>query len=588
MSAANKPVILGVNCHHGDASACLLVDGVLVAAAEEERFRRRKHCGGFPADAIRYCLRQADVAPEGITHLAVNRDRSRNLLAKGLHVARGGASAAAVLERVRNARKVGGVAGQLAAALGLDRVTFRVCPVEHHLAHLASAYLTSPWQRAAVASLDGSGDFRTALWGVGTSNAIAVTGGVDHPHSLGLFYLAMTQYLGFPNPGDEGKLMGLAAYGEPRFAAVLGELIRLRSRGRFTLDTSFFRPALAAGPGHEHDDDVHGGPAYTERLCALLGPARVADEPLAARHQDIAASVQRVFEQVYLHVLGSLASETGEERLCLAGGCALNGVANGRLVGHTGFRQLHIPPAPGDAGGAVGSALWTWHRLMEQAPRAELAGAFLGPAFKDPELAAAIDQQSAELSRQGVRWTRFVDIGDAATFAARRIADGAITGWFQGRMEWGPRALGHRSILADPRRADIRERLNQRIKRREGFRPFAPAVLRHCVANWFDIDDDVPFMNRVVQVRSERRAEVPAITHVDGTARVQTVRQEDDPALFALLGEFHALTGVPMVINTSFNENEPIVNTPAEALDCFLRTRMDLLVLGNHAVWRDA
>ena len=549
--------ILGINAHHADAAACLLVDGTLVAAAEEERFGRIKHCAGFPTEAVRFCLRRADLPPESLTHVAVNRDPRRSAIAKGLHVMRGRASATAVLDRLRNARSTRGAREQVEAALQVTSSSFEHVPVEHHQAHLASAFFESPFDRAAVVSMDGSGDFRTAMWGRGEGSRIDVKGSIHAPHSLGLFYLAVTQFLGFPRFGDEGKLMGLAAYGEPRHFTDLRGLFRLRARGRFSLDQRFFRVPTGESALTWDHGEPRLGPVYTDRLRELLGDPRAPDEPVSARHMDLAASAQEVFEEVYLHVLRHVADVTGLDAVALAGGCALNGVANGKLQARTGFRELFVPCAPGDAGGAVGAALWTWHQRLGHDVRARPATAFLGPEYGADDVDAVLSAAGNELSALGGRIRRFADPSETTDFVAERIASGAVVGWFQGRMEFGPRALGHRSILADPRRDDMRDRLNARIKMRESFRPFAPAVLRDHATDWFDLDGDVPFMNRVVPVRPDRRDQIPAVTHVDGTARVQTVTEEDDPVTFELIRRFHQRTGVPMVINTSFNENEP-------------------------------
>lgn len=578
-------IILGLNVFHGDAAACLLRDGVMIAAAEEERFRRVKHWAGFPSHAIRYCLQEAGIGIGAVDHVAVNQDSRANLGRKIAYMIRQRPDLGLVLERLRNKRARAGVADQLAEAFPGAPCRATVHAVEHHLAHLSSAFHVSPFEQAVVVSVDGFGDFASAAWGVGQGTSISVEERVHFPHSLGIFYQALTQFLGFPNYGDEYKVMGLAPYGQPSFMGPMRDIVGLEPGGGFRLDLAFFRHHRERIDYQWDNGSPTVGRLYSGRLADLLGPARAPDEPLAQRHKDIAHSVQAMYEEAFFHLLNTLHARHRLDALAIAGGCAMNSVANGKATLRTPFRRVYVQAAAGDAGGAVGAAYTVWHQLGG-ARSAVHDHACWGPAFTDDEIAAVLDASTEELGRFGCTVSVATSEAVLTQDAAAAIAGGQVVGWFQGRMEWGPRALGNRSILGDPRRADMKELLNLKIKRRESFRPFAPSVLREAVADWFELDGDVPFMTQVYPVRAHKRALVPAVTHVDGSGRLQTVTREGNPLYHGLICAFRDLTGVPMVLNTSFNENEPVVCTPAEALDCFLRTRMDMLVLGRRVIRR--
>jgi carbamoyltransferase len=572
-------IILGLNAYHADAAACLVRGGELVAAAEEERFRRVKHWAGFPSQAIGYCLREAKIDLADVTHVAVNRSARANFFRKLGYVLAGRPSLRLLAAKLKNRRQVASIADELGALPGRP-FAGRLVQVEHHRAHLASAFYASPFAEGVAVSVDGFGDFASVAWGCGSGTALSLDGRILFPHSLGVFYQAMTQYLGFPHYGDEYKLMGLAAYGGPSCRAAVQRLLTLRDDGGFALDLKYFR---------HHTDDISFewpggapvfGPLYSPALIDALGPPRKPDDPIEQRHRDLAWATQAVYEDAFFHLLQSLQRRYGHGALALAGGCAYNSVANGKVLERTGFKHLYLQVAPGDAGGALGAAYAVWH--PHGARTAGMAHAYWGPSFSDAALGAVLDERRDTIAGEGCVLRRFDDDAELIDAAARALADGLVVGWFAGRMEWGPRALGNRSILADPRRADIREMLNAKIKRRESFRPFAPSVLREAVIDWFERDIDAPFMLEVVAVRPERRDHIPAVTHVDGTGRLQTVERAVNPRFHALIAAFARLTGVPMVLNTSFNENEPVVCRPEEALDCFLRTNMDVLVLGNY------
>ena len=581
--------ILGLNAYHGDSSACLVVDGRLVAAAEEERFRRIKHWAGFPSEAIRYCLAEGGISLDRVDHVAVNRNPSANLLQKALYAFSKRPSLAAIRDRLTNAGKVKDIRTVLGESLdfGGEAITARIHHVEHHRAHLASSYLVSPFDAAAVVSVDGFGDFVSSMWGEGTGNRIRVDGQVEFPHSLGLFYLAITQYLGFMHYGDEYKVMGLAPYGMPTEMEKMRRILRLKPRGKFELDLdSFLHHSEGVSMVWDNGEPTIGV-VYSEKLADMFGPPRKKDEPLTERHKNIAASLQEMYEEAFFHLLRHVHDETGNPNLCLAGGCAMNSVANGKIFEKSPFRQLYIQSAAGDGGGAIGAAFHVWNEQLGNPRSYVMDHAYLGPAFGEPEILRTLAGREQELKMENCVIEKVSDEGDLCRQTAARVAEGKVIGWFQGRMEWGPRALGNRSIVCDPRRSDMKDILNLKIKRRESFRPFAPSIVREAVGEWFETDYDVPFMLQVYQIRQEKRKMIPAVTHVNGSGRLQSVTEAQNPRYYRLIKAFEAITGVPTVLNTSFNENEPVVCTPAEALDCFLRTRMDVIVLGDYFVERN-
>ncbi|HWZ61153.1 MAG TPA: carbamoyltransferase C-terminal domain-containing protein [Gemmatimonadaceae bacterium] len=577
--------ILGINAYHGDVSAALVHDGVLVAAVEEERFRRVKHWAGFPTMAIRSVLAQAGIQGADVAHVAISRAPMAHLARKALFALTHRPDPKLILDRIRNGRKVRAVGDPLREALGLA-VGARgptVHQVEHHPAHLASSFFVSPFADAACCAIDGFGDFVSTSFAVGSGSSLDVLDRIYFPHSLGMMYTAVTQHLGFMGYGDEFKVMGLAPYGKPAHTAELQQLVRLRDGGRFELDLRFFRH-WSDGVEMEWDDGYPTlGRVFTADLEALLGPARAPADPLTPRHEDIAHSLQVVHEESVFHVLNGLYERTKNPRLCLAGGCAMNSVANGKVRTRTPFREVYIQPASGDNGTALGAAYYVWNELLGGGRVFEMTHGYWGPAHDEAATIAAIAGREDGTWRYEVERHETTD--DVARATARLLADGQVVGWYQGRMEWGARALGNRSIVADPRRADVRDLINTKIKFREKFRPFAPSIAEEALHDYFVDAVPDPFMIQVYPVRPEKRAVIPAVTHADGSGRLQTVSARTNPTYYALIKAFEALTGVPVVLNTSFNENEPIVDTPQQALDCFLRTRMDAIVLG-HAIVR--
>ena len=582
-------MIVGINAYHGDVSAVLLRDGKLVAAVEEERFRRVKHWAGFPRESIRACMKIASVAPAEIDHFAISRNPRANLGRKALFALGTRPRLGLVLDRLKNRRKVADVTGEIAGTLGLTRehVEKRMHWVEHHPAHLASAFYASPFDEATVCAIDGFGDFVSTSWAVGRDRKLDVLKRVYFPHSLGLVYLGLTQYLGFPKYGDEYKVMGLAPYGEPRYVPQLRQLIRLTSGGGFEIDLSYFRHHTEGVRMTWDDGEPTMGPVYTPKLETLLGPARKPEDPLEPRHEAIAASLQAVYEEAAFHVLRALYIRMRLPRLCLAGGCAMNSVANGKIREQTPFREVFVQPAAGDNGTALGAALYVAHHLLAQPRRVVMEHALWGPEFDDGAIAGALAARAEDLRQLGAAAYRIDDQERLCRWTAERLAQGKIVGWFQGRMEWGARALGNRSILADPRRADMREIINTKIKFREKFRPFAPSILEEALDDYFVGAVPDPFMIQVYPVRPDKRGVIPAVTHVDGSGRLQTVSRKTNPLYWELIRAFEKQTGVPVLLNTSFNENEPIVHRPEETLDCFLRTKMDILVMGHYVLEKD-
>lgn len=577
--------VLGLNAFHGDSSACLIYNGQMVAAAEEERFRRIKHWAGFPREAIRYCLTEAGISLAQVDHVAINQDGKANLGKKLAYTLTRRPDLGMVLDRLRNKRERAGVAEHLAAAFPGVAFSGQEHQVEHHMAHLSSAFHVSPFDEAVVVSVDGFGDFASAAWGVSRGSKIEVEDKVYFPHSLGIFYQALTQFIGFPHYGDEYKVMGLAPYGQPLYLPQMRQIVELQGDGSFKLNLACFRHHKEKVEYEWEDGTPSVGALFSQGLVDLLGPARQSGEALEQRHKDIARSVQAMYEEAFFHLLNTLHARHRLDAIAVAGGCGMNSVANGKILLKTPFKQVYVQAAAGDAGGAIGAAYTVWHELGGARGPAH-DHAYWGPQFSNDVIGQLLAERSSEVAAQGCVVARIDDEATLCSQTAAAVARGEVVGWFQGRMEWGPRALGNRSIVGDPRRADMKDILNLKIKRRESFRPFAPSVLQSAVGEWFEQDGDVPFMMQVYQIREEKRALIPAVAHVDGSGRLQTVYAHTNPRYHALISAFHAQTGVPMVLNTSFNENEPVVCTPAEALDCFLRTKMDVLVLGNWVVSR--
>ncbi len=611
--------ILGLNAYHGDAAAAIIKDGELIAAVEEERFNRVKHCAGFPIVAVRYCLAAAGITFDDVDHVGVSRDPSAHLHKKVLFAATRAARLAVavppgapqpdaltvndeetgesgngnasrttrgifrqVKDRLDNAARVRDVKDELARIMGVPKTEVRAQfhNIEHHRAHLASSFYVSPFQQAALLSIDGFGDFISTMWAKGEDNKIEVLGQVEYPHSMGIAYTATTQFLGFPQYGDEGKVMGLAPYGRPRYIEEFRDIIRTSEEGQFRLNLDYFRHHAEGVDMTWEDGSPVIGQIFSDEFTRTFGPPRAPGKSITDRDRDIAASLQLRLEEIGFHLLNHLHEDTGLTDLGLSGGVAYNSVMNGKILLNTPFRRVFVQPAAGDSGTALGVCYEIYNGLLNGPRGSVMEAAYTGPEFSDADI-------RAELESMGMEYETYRD-EELTRRAANDIAEGLVVGWFQGRMEFGPRALGNRSIVVDPRRVEMKSILNQRIKKREAFRPFAPSILEEFTDTYFEQSHPAPTMLMVYQVRPQRRRDIPAVTHVDGSGRLQTVSRAVNPRYYELISEFHALTGVPVLLNTSFNENEPIVATPREAIDCFLKTKMDALYLGNQALRRKA
>ena len=570
--------ILGINAYHGGASACLIRDGVLIAAAEEERFERVKYWAGFPVHAINYCLSQQGITPHEIDHIAISRDPKSNIFLKARFALRRRPSFKFLYDRARNRRVVGGLERVFCSLMGVDRKSMQsqFHNVEHHLAHLASAFYVSPFDRAAVISLDGMGDFTSTMWGVGDGSELSPHGSINFPHSMGIVYTTVAQWLGFTRYGDEGKVMGLAPYGEPVHVDKFRKILRVQSDGTFDVDQSFLRYQVEGGTMTWSAGEPKIGKLYSDRFVSLFGEPRNSDSDITSYHKDIASSIQVVLEEIAFALVRKLRADSGCDAICLAGGVALNSCFNGKVLSDTEFSDIFIQPAAGDSGTALGACYHIYHNVLGFPRSFEMKHAYTGPSFDNGVVQNALDANSLHYQ------TLETDV--LARKVAELLAKGKVVGWFQGRMEWGPRALGNRSIITDPRDEQMKDVLNSRIKHRERFRPFAPSIIGEAIGEYFDQSYPVPFMLKVYGVRPDKRSELAAVTHVDGTGRLQTVERDTAPDYWELINAFREITGVPVVLNTSFNENEPIVCDPEQAIACFLRTKMDVLAIGNYLV----
>jgi carbamoyltransferase len=568
-------IIVGINAYHADASAAIFVNGKMIAATEEERFRRVKHWAGFPSLSIAFCLKEAGVSYADVDFFAIGRDPNAKMMKKILYLlSNPTGSFAAIKDRLSNRKKVASVQDELAILSGLPASAFtsKVKNIEHHRSHLASAFFASPYDEAACISIDGSGDFTTTMTGIGKGNNMEVLSSLDFPHSLGIFYTAFTQLLGFPHYGDEYKVMGMAPYGQAKYTEQLFDVITLTDDGLFKLNLSYFRKGTSGVISYDENFVPIVAPMFSNLMVEKFGPQRKKEEELTQYHKDLAASVQAATEKVIFHMLQHLHKKTGLDSVCIAGGVAQNSVANGKITRNTGFKHVYIPSAGHDAGISMGAALFVQHQQLG-IDRSFINSAYTGSRFSNEEIKIAVEKHDLQ----------YEELNDEILFdkITDCLINGGVAGWFSGRAEFGPRALGGRSIIADPRRNDAKEILNLKIKRRESFRPFAPSILKEYVKDYFEIDEPVPFMEKVFHIKKEKHSQIPAVTHVDGTGRLQTVDMDISPRYYALIESFRKKTNIPILLNTSFNENEPIVNTPEEAIQCFLRTNMDMLIMEN-------
>ncbi len=572
--------ILGLNAYHADSSAAIFKDGKLLAAIEEERFTRIKHWAGFPVESIKFCLKEAGVGLAQLDYITIGRDPGAKLGKKIKYLLRNPTLLGGAVSRLNNSRQVASLKDEfrkIDSIVDYSVIRSKIKNIEHHRSHLASAFFASPFQEAAILSIDGSGDFTTTMIASGTGNTISVIDSVDFPVSCGLFYTAFTQFLGFPHYGDEYKVMGLAPYGKPVYAEKVRKLLELLPNGLFSWQQEYFVQPTKAGFSYEnHQPSV--GNLYSEKFISEFGEPRKPSSELTQYHKDLASSVQKVTEELIFYILKHLKRTTGLSNVCIAGGVAQNSVANGKIAAATGFENVYIPSAGHDAGISMGSALYLYNHMLGMPRSSPVYSAYTGSRYSNDEIEIV-------LKSEGIRYKKLND-ADLYDIVTDKLVEPGVVGWFSGRSEFGPRALGGRSILADPRNAKAKELINTKIKRRENFRPFAPSILKEFSSEYFTKEDIVPFMEKVFPIRPEKQPTIPAVTHVDGTGRLQTVDKDISPRYYALIESFRKKTGVPILLNTSFNENEPIVNTPLEALNCFLRTDMDMLVLENCVVER--
>jgi len=570
--------ILGLNAYHADSSACIVSDGKLVCAIEEERIRRIKHWAGLPSESIKWCLEYTGLDINDIDYIAISRNPSAHLHKKIINVLLKAPSMSFLKNRLQNVSRVKDIKQSIANIFDMNKsdIHAQIENVEHHRAHIGSSFLVSSFEKAVCISVDGFGDYLSVMRGMGQGNNIDIIDWVEYPHSLGIFYTAFTQFLGFNKYGDEYKVMGLSAYGQPAYLDEMREIVKLKENGLFELDTSYFVHDKEGVDMIWDDGEPVLGNIYSQKMIDKFGKPREGEEQISRLHQDLASSVQAMYEEAFFHILNDAYRKNPIEKITLAGGCIQNSLANGKIYKNTNFKELYIPPASYDAGTCVGAAFWVWNVVLQNKRDYVMNDPYLGPEFNDNNIKNYLNQMDL----------KFLKYENNSIYkkAARDIADGKIVGWFNGRTEWGPRALGNRSILADPRRKDMKDTINKRIKRRESFRPFAPSVLEDYTGVWFELSYPVNFMEKVYRVKQEKMDDIPSVVHVDGTGRLQTVSEKINQNYYNLIDEFRKITNVPVLLNTSFNENEPIVNTPQEAIECFKRSGMDVLYIEDFRI----
>ena len=573
--------ILGINAYHGDSAACLIKDGIVICATEEERFRRVKHWAGFPSLSIRFCLEHSQISFHDIDYITISRDTKANFYKKLFYLFTNFQNIHRFFDRFSNSMKIHSIKNDLSELFNVSKslISSKIFNIEHHRSHISSSFFASGFNDAALLSIDGFGDFSSTMSAYGLNNKFQVMEQINYPHSIGIFYTTLTQFLGFNNYGDEYKVMGLAPYGKPIYVKKLEETLFLTNDGFFRLNKKYFKHFKHGIKMVWNNGSPDISVNFTNALTELIGNPRNKEDKIEKKHINIAASVQKLTENVIFHILNELYNNTKSDNLCLSGGVAQNSVVNGKIISNTPFKNIYIPSAANDSGTSIGSALYLYNQILNKPRKKEIKRADFGIEYSQDEIITILDKKgvSYEILDDNSLFGRVVD----------NLLNSGVVGWFQGQAEFGSRALGNRSILLDPRRDDAKELLNKKIKRRESFRPFAPSILKEYTNEYFVENEDSYFMEKVLQIKKEKRSEIPAVTHVDGTGRLQTVDKNISPKYYNLIKTFFKRTGTPILLNTSFNENEPIVNCPNHALDCFLRTKMDLLVLGNILIERN-
>ncbi|MDC3095328.1 carbamoyltransferase, partial [Prochlorococcus sp. AH-716-M06] len=547
--------ILGINAYHADAAAALIKDGKVIIAVEEERFTRIKHNAGFPLNAIKWCLEQTNLKISNVDDIAINTNPRSNLHRKLIYSLFGKPEISLILSKIKNRRKKNSLKSVFEEYFPNSKIKAKFHFIDHHLAHLASAFYPSKFPQSFVISVDGFGDFSSAAWGYGYENNLEIDGKILFPHSLGAFYTSITQFLGFHNYGDEYKVMGLAPYGKPRYMKEMNQLISIKNNGKFELNKIYF-PHATKNLKHQW---LEGKPIvakhFNEKFVDLFGPQRDKNQPITQRHKDIAFSAQKIYEEAFFNMLNTFSVKYDTENICLAGGCGANSVANGKITTHTKLKNVYVASAPGDAGGALGAGLAVWYKSAQNFNCNNNLSPYLGCSYSNktinllldnPIIAEQLNDQNCEVCKLGEEG--FQNEEAFLKVIAQNIFEGKVVGWFQGSMEWGPRALGNRSILGNPCRKDMKDILNLKIKRRESFRPFAPSVLLEEVNNWFDINLDVPYMMQVLPIKVSKQHLIPAVTHVDGTGRLQTVSKTGNKRYYRLIKNFFEISNVPMVL----------------------------------------
>jgi carbamoyltransferase len=579
--------ILGLNCYHADSSACLLFDGKILVALEEERINRTKHWAGFPVLSIKKCLESEGINIEDVDYVALNQDPTANIIQKMKYVLLNKPKLNFYFEKLSNKIKRLNILQKIEIEIGRLKKNCKLINVEHHLSHLASSYYDSQYDSSVNLSIDGFGDFASTTWGLGNKNKIKIDNKIIFPHSLGIFYESFTQFLGFNNYGDEYKLMGLSGLGKTTELSKFDKIISLKNNGEFKLNLDYFNHHKKRISYSWNNSSPVTNNLFNEKIYSLFGAPRKKDEDITEHHKNIAACVQKVYENALFNILDFVYKKYKINNLTLSGGCAQNSLANGKILSNTKFTSLFIPSNAGDGGGSVGAAYVAWENISQLRPKRNL-NAYLGINYSNLYIERLIKQNKIQLDNQNYQ-TSFIEKEDELCLSiAKEISNEKVVGWFQGKMEWGPRALGNRSIISDPRNKDIKHILNIKIKRRESFRPFAPSILFEQASYWFEdfVEEDL-YMTTVLKFKEEKKPLVPGVVHEDGTGRLQTVKKENNLRYYKLIKEFFSITGVPIILNTSFNENEPIVLKPEEALNCFLRTKMDILVMENWVIKRN-
>ena len=575
-------IILGLNIFHGDAAACIIKDGEILIAIEEERINRVKHSSGFPIESIKYCLSYCNLKISDIKFVTINRNPKANIIKKLCFILKNKPNLRYLVNRFNSLKNITSVKKIFNHHFKKEKINFKIINIDHHLSHISSAFHLSGFETSSVLSVDGFGDFVSTMYGEADRNGIKIKDTVFFPHSLGIFYTAITQHLGFPNYGDEYKLMGLSSYGEDTQKNKIYKLFT-KVTHNFKLNLKYFNHT-----NNKFNLDFYGqkpiiGNLFNKEVNEILGQPRNSTENISQYHKDIAKSTQSIYEEIFFKILNNLYKKTNNKNLSLSGGCAQNSVANGKILSNTKFDNIYISSSSGDSGGAIGSATYFLSKQNTLLKKEE--GAFYGPEFNEQQIQMSIEKNQTKL--KDVKKIIFDTEDELVSFISKEILDKKIVGWFQGKMEWGPRALGNRSILANPAVANIKEIINIKIKRRESFRPFAPSILEEYANQWFNGDHESPFMSFVTQVNDDKRHIIPSVVHTDGTGRLQTVNKKTNPRFYKLIKSFYNLSDIPLLLNTSFNENEPIVMTPDHAISCFIRTNMDILVMDKFVLIRN-